>query len=962
MKHLKKLSVVLMLTALFSVTFTSCIDNEVSPLVEAIYEAQADLIAAQAGVQNAEAALRLAQANAEDAQAAYTASLTAQVNANTAGIIADNAYEAAQRAQWLLELVAETNVAVAEAQNDLALAQAQFEIDMAELTAEMEAAGANLAVGYAYDYRNAMNVVNNLKADKLSKQGQLALAELYLKAGTPETTWALYLAGLNTTLAAEQAKVTAAEAAIVTLNTAKANPTARETQIAGLKAQVKTLTDRKAELVALIALAEQNRLDAVAAKAAAIAFMADPAGPYATTKATLNSWKAAYTADTAAVTAQSKIVADKTSIIANYAANYTARKGDVNTALGVIGWKPWTTDALFIANPYVGTATSPASGLLKDIADVTAAIGVYGTAPIYANSARTATAPAVLTAQDKLWNADLALLKYETDFAALTATYNNAALQLSIEKAAFDGSTYAADLATAQTAYNTAVTNLATAKTTYNNAKTAFELAPAGSVVTDSPGLSSDGDAWFNTVQFDLGNKGIEDLIATTYMEVTSWRETTFGSGQYIPATFATTKYTPATLATKVTALKNDVVNNTITANTQIYVWQDLVGTMPIADYDGTPVAVYGADAHSIPSAIPARTMLASPDAAVFVEVESDDISVSTLKTFNIATNMLGTDDFATKSLTVTTSPWVWANPLTASDANAGYDTTPDANGVADTAPDALTFQAKMWNAKLELAKRQRAFDIGGDALADAQAAFDYQKELFDLGLTKIAALEDAVDAAEAVVGNVYIPGPPAVAASGLLGDKELLEAKLGSSNFLSKLLSDDKLTTSSIGAFYTVGSVKTLTAYAMLFNARKDFNALVSVSLAQHKLDLAAAQTALTTATREAAEDLIHIAKYTADLAALQARYDALVVTPLYAALEVAIVNATEAKAVLTNEDAAATISISSLGTLITALATTVPDYTALIAAENAKITTAKAAILATQIAISKGNVDLAA
>ena len=69
MKNLKKLSLALMLATLFSTSFTSCIDNEVSPLVEAIYAAQADLVAAQAAVQNAEAALRLARAEAEQALA-----------------------------------------------------------------------------------------------------------------------------------------------------------------------------------------------------------------------------------------------------------------------------------------------------------------------------------------------------------------------------------------------------------------------------------------------------------------------------------------------------------------------------------------------------------------------------------------------------------------------------------------------------------------------------------------------------------------------------------------------------------------------------------------------------------------------------------------------------------------------------------------------------------------------------
>ncbi|MFK5958985.1 MAG: hypothetical protein QM495_08975, partial [Lutibacter sp.] len=69
MRNLKKLSLALMLTTLFSISFTSCIDTNVDPAVEAIYAAQADLIAAQTAVQNAEADYLTAQAAAEQAQA-----------------------------------------------------------------------------------------------------------------------------------------------------------------------------------------------------------------------------------------------------------------------------------------------------------------------------------------------------------------------------------------------------------------------------------------------------------------------------------------------------------------------------------------------------------------------------------------------------------------------------------------------------------------------------------------------------------------------------------------------------------------------------------------------------------------------------------------------------------------------------------------------------------------------------
>ena len=86
-----------MMTTLFSVTFTSCIDNEVSPLVEAIYGAQADLIAAQAAVQNAEATKL-------EAEAAHELALAAFENANAA---------------YTLEEVEELRIANAKAQLEL---------------------------------------------------------------------------------------------------------------------------------------------------------------------------------------------------------------------------------------------------------------------------------------------------------------------------------------------------------------------------------------------------------------------------------------------------------------------------------------------------------------------------------------------------------------------------------------------------------------------------------------------------------------------------------------------------------------------------------------------------------------------------------------------------------------------------------------------------------------------------
>ncbi|REE83443.1 hypothetical protein BX611_0734 [Lutibacter oceani] len=234
MKNLKKLSVVLMMTTLISVSFTSCIDNEVSPVVEAIYGAQADLLAAQAAVQNAEATLLEAQAEQAQAQAALIASQAAQVDAITEGIIQDNANQALVNEQELMELAAETALAVAEAQMDLEIAQAEFNIEMAALAAELEAAGAQLATEYAYAYRYAMEAANYILMDKLNAEANLAEAQLML-TDSNTLSWVYVLAMLDADIATANDNKAALEAAIADLETYMADPTSVEAILSTLK-------------------------------------------------------------------------------------------------------------------------------------------------------------------------------------------------------------------------------------------------------------------------------------------------------------------------------------------------------------------------------------------------------------------------------------------------------------------------------------------------------------------------------------------------------------------------------------------------------------------------------------------------------------------------------------------------------------------------------------------------------
>jgi hypothetical protein len=441
MKHLKKLSVVLMLTTLFSVTFTSCIDNEVSPVVEAIYEAQADLIAAQAGVQNAEASLLLAQANAAQAQAAYTTAQAAQVAAYTAGIIADNAYEALQRQQYLLELVAQTNLDVANAENALELAQVAFQTQMAAAIAAMEAAGVQLAVDYAYDYMWAMQHANGIMSDLLNAQQTLANAQLMQNGAV---SWEFYLAQMQGNVATAMATKAGLQTAIAAMQAYIANPTTPEAVLSGLKTQKAAYED------------------AIVAKEIAM-------------QVQFNKIMAIYDEDGV----RDELVDRYEEALADHDAAVSDKEDRedwiADNEDDIAGWEADLADY-----PAALAALELAVSDAQDAVD--AAQGVLDAA----NDDLDAANDVLTAAEDDLTDANTALSVLNAELALLNGTYYAAVTNLAAEQAAYDGGIVgvnavltAANLAL--TAGNSAVT---LAQADYDAKQLAFELNPTGFVWT----------------------------------------------------------------------------------------------------------------------------------------------------------------------------------------------------------------------------------------------------------------------------------------------------------------------------------------------------------------------------------------------------------------------------------------------------------------------------------------------
>lgn len=499
MKHLKKLSVVLMMTTLFSVSFTSCIDNEVSPLVEAIYEAQADLIAAQAGVQNAEAALLLAQANAEEALAALRESQAAQ---NLAAAAATEAQTEANVAMWAEQtraLIAANASAEANAQLQLELAQAQFDQTLAGIIAAMEAAGAQQAANYALQYGSAINYVNSLSASKLTLEKSLADKMLMMTLG--EISPGIYLEQLEMDLANLIASGTAAQQTITELEAYLANPANEEAQILAMQAQREALLEANGDINVEIA-GLQNTIQDINNQMAAnndLMTLYNNKKSYRNTQVGLRDAKIAQnTALTSANTAAQLAITNYPSVTTTL----TQAKADAITAQTTAG---------------------------TNVTNAIAALGTSLGTPTYLNSAIT---PAN-TLYKELWNAQLAFYKadnnlnvHNTALSLLYSTYITAATNYEAAQSLYEAGIGAAQLTLTNliTARTNALTALNTAQSAYDAALLAFESFPTGST-WNNPG--ADGLMGIHT------DDAAPLLKVETYAVVTAVAPVTFGVARY---------------------------------------------------------------------------------------------------------------------------------------------------------------------------------------------------------------------------------------------------------------------------------------------------------------------------------------------------------------------------------------------------------------------------------------------
>lgn len=766
MKHLKKLSVVLMMTTLFSVTFTSCIDNEVSPLVEAIYEAQADLIAAQAEVQNAEATKL-------EAEAAYQLALAASVNAT---------------ATYTLEQVETLKIANAAAQLVLDEAQAQFNIDLAFLLAELEEAGAQIALDYALKYRLYANAATNLLSEKATAVYNLAYAQAQANSSFP-----LYaLQALETTVANAQYQVEVNEAKIAALQALIDNPNSLPAQVTAWEAELDALEIARDAKQAEVEAKYAERDNLIAGWDGE-----DDVRDNFVQEYDDQAQKVVDLSDE--IEGFQDIIDAKTLALATYNADLTAA-GTALTAAELAYNNAWTALG---KKDSQGTTINYPSYFAYD-AKTTSAVLIAVDGMKYATPANLQQVLVNATI-DKL-NAAAELSAITADIAALYGALQNAVNALAIAQANYNSgiATIQGNVTTAQTGVTNAQTALTTAQSYYATKKTIFEAAPTGLTWFDQTtplgGLTAETSPFPNT---RIGNHA--DAIATSYAYVTGWVEAP--AGTWTPTTLSVA--TVATYPITASAYTAPVVSATIPsvlATTGFYVEveaddlsetnaallndavaklgdnaiYDIAPALP-ANYPTTPVTyLIGTDAYTVLynaelALLEAEYALDNYDTAlVAAQAEYDyqknlydneltildaaqAANASAVTAYNNAKKAvdnawatLGTE--YTAGLAGDSPKWWVAKTGYVIDATAGYDSDFTAPLVSNT----LTLNAVVYNAEIAKAKLVACNAIClQDAIDVAQHEIDLIQPSLDLAIALVAQMQAQYD----IYMETYISG-----------------------------------------------------------------------------------------------------------------------------------------------------------------------------------------------------------
>jgi len=943
MKNLKKLSVVIFAT-LLSFNFTSCLDTDVSPVVEGIYQAQADLLnaeaqlaLAEATLAEAEAALAMAEAMAEQLYAetdamvqaaniadteARTAAFLAEEEAQLARYVAQTALDAAydearnaiyladqqarlddyiaDQAQALARAISELERAEATAANSLYEQQERFKNTMEQLARNLRSYANSDAYQYGSNYATAMGAIEALKEAKLLLVFEISEEELFMKnltAGS-EMTWAVYLAGLESDIMAEEATIASKEAFIERATEYVGSVPAMED---ALEAAEDALEANEDAIDALVA--ERGEWN-VASPTEGTGILGDINANYQAFLDEYDDMETALNSDTLDKEAleDELAVLDTITIpgleaaILDYDAMTATLEAAVAAAEAVIG------------SPADGTnhATNhpEGSGLLEAIR--VAYDSVWVPADAAYQKEVTALGKAVDAAIEDVDLATTTLASFTLDYNALFTSYQTAATNLAAAQAATNTVQLTADVANAESELVTATIAFDLVQMAYDDAKAVFEADPSGTEDVDGDHMNLDYDI--------LG----DFTEAVTYRRVKTWKSNDpFAiGGSFIPETYYAEEYNQAEMdayddvlvaatnttgAISTTSPTNEGIGTyQIAALSDIYFWTaQATNTLSLADM----LLSIGYVTSNVDDA--------DISTAYFVEVSSDDSQTVNVTEFNLAVAALG--EVIEKGF------WV--------DVVSGTTVIGMVPDVAFTGT--LTANQVLWNAGLKVVQLQYLLDNGVEALADVQAIYDEQKALFDLSDVTFAALTQAVADAKADLATAKAATADDTDVKAALAAWNALKDELGvdygtptatdlpitfdvhANDGLDGSASEPYIYTIAASAGYDSddeddedgNAEDTLTAYAELWNAELALAIHDVMDLDDYEAALEQAMADVVDKTNKVAEFVILITRGQADLDALTDEYDALMATPFYAAMQVRLLEIADELTVLKAE-----------------------------------------------------------
>lgn len=492
MKNLKKLSVVLFAT-LLSFNFTSCIDDGVSDAVDQVYLAQAEFLKAQAALQEAMAQAELAEATRLEAVAAWQLAMaevqlayaretdanTAQIEANTANIIAAAQYTAAVNAMALVKMQAELDVYLVELQEELAEAQSSLAVRMLELSEAIAATKNDMIRGLYGIYSQKMSAANSLYDQRVTKLNQIAKQNLYLVSGD-DVSMAFAQQQLVDALAMLNADLATANAEITRLE--GLSPSQAQMDVTALEAE-KAMKDAKRDSLGVVLAAREN--DVTEARNAWEGATSD--------LTVINNKRAEIKTVSDAIKAHKDDMAQDSADIIEYqhtidvkipAADAAILTAEADAEALVVAAEAAVTAAeaaIVTAEALVTTTTADEAAKLAIHNGIAADLGTE-TLP-----APTAASPKLggTTKYDILYDAQVDLAIIQADIAALYATYQAAVTALAAHEATEAG------LITTQA---NAVTVQGAAQADYDAAVIEYDSNRTGSTVTNpgADGIAGD--------------------------------------------------------------------------------------------------------------------------------------------------------------------------------------------------------------------------------------------------------------------------------------------------------------------------------------------------------------------------------------------------------------------------------------------------------------------------------------